>query len=85
MDKIDYEEKMNDLLKDDTVYEAKSKRYATSESEKFNKNDRKILRSTTGKHLLYTVEETLKPPKMRGLPKVHKSGIPMRPITPFFN
>ena len=86
MDKTDYDEKMNDLLKDGTVYETKSKGYAKSESEKFNKNARKILRrSTTGKHLLYTLEETPKPPKMRGLPKVHKSGIPMRPITPFCN
>ena len=31
--------------------------------------------------MLHLVEEASKSPKMRGLPKVHKAGRPMRPIT----
>ena len=81
MDREHYTEKMNELLKDD-VYQKKPKGYASSESQKFNKSARKILkRSEMGKRLLHTLEESPATPKMRGLPKVHKTGTPMRPIT----
>ena len=30
---------------------------------------------------MYLIEEDPRPPRMRGLPKLHKPGIPMRPIT----
>ena len=43
---------------------------------------RRILKkSEAGKKLMYTLEEDPRPPTMRGLPKLHKPGIPMRPIT----
>ena len=81
MDRTDYIEKMNDLLKD-KVYEKKKTGYAKAEGEKFNKEARKILRkSEQGKQLLHTLEQDPIPPRMRGLPKIHKQGIPMRPIT----
>ena len=82
MNKTDYIEKMNELLKDEEVYKKKPKGYAKTESDKFNTSARKILKkSEMGKRLLYTLEENPEAPKMRGLPKVHKTGIPMRPIT----
>lgn len=82
MDKSDYIDKMGELLADENVYKKKKNGYAKSESEKFNKSARKILKkSKLGKTLLHTLEEEPAPPKMKGLPKVHKPGIPMRPIT----
>ena len=51
-------------------------------SDKFNKEARRLLRRTEhGKKLLHLLEEKPKPAQMRGLPKVHKAGVPMRPIT----
>ena len=82
MNKDDYIVKMNELLRDDNVYKKKIKGYAKSESEQFNKNAREILkRSERGKRFIHTLEEDPTPPQMRGLPKVHKPGIPLRPIT----
>ena len=82
MDKVDYIEKMDELLRNDEVYEKKPSGYVKTESEKFNASARKILKkSTKGKSLLYTLEESPVAPKMKGLPKVHKPGIPTRPIS----
>ena len=56
--------------------------YAKSEAEKFKVEARKILcKSDKGNKLLGPLAENPKPPTMYGLPKVHKEGIPMRPIT----
>ena len=80
MDRSHYIEKINELLRDD-VYQKKEKGYAKIEGEKFNKHARKILKkSKMGKQLLFTLEQD-PTPRMRGLPKLHKPGVPMRPIT----
>ena len=82
MNKIDYNEKMMDLLNDTTTYEKKYNGYSATESENFNKNARNLLKkSPRGKRLLHLLEEHPRPPKMKGLPKTHKPAIPMRPIT----
>ncbi|XP_076036001.1 uncharacterized protein LOC143021963 [Oratosquilla oratoria] len=39
------------------------------------------MQSNKGKKLVGLLEEAPRPPRMRGLPKTHKPGIPMRPIT----
>ena len=54
----------------------------TKRAQKFNKDIRKILKRTPeGKSFLYSIEEDPVNPKMYGLPKTHKIGIPMRTIT----
>ena len=48
---------------------------------KFNKEARKILKkSAKGKQLIRLLEESPRTPLMKGLPKVHKQNVPMRPI-----
>ena len=82
MDKVDYTRKMMELLTDKSTYEGKYEGFAKEKANEFNKQARKILRkSEKGKKLLHLIEEDPKPPRMRGLPKIHKPGIPMRPIT----
>lgn len=82
MDRSDYLEKMNDLLKDGNVYQKKKEGYSKQKGEQFNKQARKILkRSKKGKQLMYMIEQDPRSPRMRGLPKMHKPGVPMRPIT----
>ncbi|XP_076057235.1 uncharacterized protein LOC143034772 [Oratosquilla oratoria] len=82
MNKIDYLDKILDLLNDYTTYERKPDGNADNEAEKFKIEARNILRkSGKGKKLIGLLEEAPRPPLMHGLPKVHKTGIPMRPIT----
>ena len=82
LNKNEYVNKMMDLLSDGSTYERKHVGFANSEAEKFKIEARKILRKTAkGKKLIGLLEEAPRPPRMRGLPKVHKPGIPMRPIT----
>ena len=82
MDKVSYIQKMQDLLSDEETYEKKQTGFNDKENKVFNKEARKVLkRSERGKKLYHTLEEAPSAPKMRGLPKVHKSGTPMRPIT----
>lgn len=82
MNKVDYNRKMNDLLNDNTTYTKRHSGFAEGESMKFNQRVRKILnKSERGKKLIGLLEEAPRPPRMRGLPKIHKDGIPMRPIT----
>ncbi|XP_076039025.1 uncharacterized protein LOC143024129 [Oratosquilla oratoria] len=83
MDKADYIKKMEDLLTDtSTYYTPQSEQQAKEESRTFNTDVRKILKRTSkGKHLLHFQEEDPKTPTIRGIPKTHKPGIPMRPIT----
>ena len=73
---------MNDLLNDKEVYEKKAPGFTQKASKKFNQETRKVLKkSEGGKQLLHLLEEAPTAPRMRGLPKLHKTGIPMRPIT----
>ena len=82
LDKQEYVRKMEHLLSDTETYEKKQTGDAKKEADKFNKAARKILRkSEKGRKLQYLLEEDPKAPRMRGLPKVHKQGTPMRPIT----
>ena len=82
MDKSDYDAKMQDLLSDPETYKKIETGTIRCQSVEFNKKTRKILRSSTrGRQLQHLLEETPVAPKMRGLPKVHKPGVPMRPIT----
>ena len=82
MDQKDYDEKMQNLLDDSETYRKERTGYVKARSEEFNKKARKLLRkSNKGRKLQYLLEEAPSSPKMRGLPKVHKAGIPMRPIT----
>ena len=41
----------------------------------------RVKKSERGKQLLHLLEEAPAPPRMRGLPKLHKESTPMRPIT----
>ena len=81
MDSSHYLQKLNELLSDAETYEKKTLGFAKKESISFNKQARKILRkSEAGKHFFHLLEESPKSPHLRGLPKIHKTGMPMRPI-----
>ena len=78
----DYRAKMLDLLNDASTYRRAGRGNAEKESKTFNQKARKILNSSpNGKKLLYLLEEKPAAPSMRGVPKTHKPGNPMRPIT----
>ena len=82
MNKSDYVDKMNTLLSDVDTYTKQSEGEAEKEARSFNKEARKVMRRTEkGKQLLRLLEENPVIPRMRGLPKTHKPGVPMRPIT----
>ena len=82
IDKADYVNKMNVLLDDKATYKKKTPGFIEKESKKFNQEARKLLKkSERGKQLLHLLEEKPVAPRMRGLPKLHKENIPMRPIT----
>lgn len=82
MDSSDYQQKMNELLADQSTYKPQVKGFCQTASLCFNTAARQILSaSEEGKRMMYLLEEAPRTPRMRGLPKVHKPGIPMRPIT----
>ena len=73
LNKADYKKKMGELLSDGYTYMKMQARSAKKEAEDFKKKARKILtRTEEGKALLGLLEEAPRPPRMRGLPKVHK-------------
>lgn len=82
LNQTDYLAKMHTLLADDSTYDhvktGTGKKLATI----FNQTARRILsRTESGKKYLWLLEENPNPPHMYGLPKIHKEGHPMRPIT----
>ena len=78
----DYINKMHSLLDDQTTYKRVGAGHAKEKSEVFTKVVRSILRdSDSGKKLTRLLPQNPRIPSMRGLPKVHKEGVPMRPIT----
>ncbi|XP_076038446.1 uncharacterized protein LOC143023731 [Oratosquilla oratoria] len=82
MKKTDYNEKMQELLDDRNTYKNVEIGNASRKAEEFKKEARKILSSSARREkLLGLLEEAPRTPRMRGIPKVHKPGIPMRPIT----
>ena len=77
-----YDKKMKEMLNDEHIYSKVQNGHGKRQSDTFNKETRKILkRSEKGKKLYHLIEEAPTLPKMKGLPKVHKTDMPMRPIT----
>ena len=82
LDKMDYINKMNDLLNDTETYRETRNGFTLEKATEFTKEARTILSKTDkGKLLIGLLEEAPTPPRMKGLPKIHKPNIPMRPIT----
>ena len=82
IDRAEYRQKMQDMLSNQDTYQKGSKGSIEKASQTFNKSARRILKkSDRGKRMLHLIEEAPKAPTMRGLPKIHKAGRPMRPIT----
>ena len=82
LNKEEYKKKIGELLSDGNKYMKMQAGSAKKEAENFKKKAREILiRTEEGKALLGQLKEAPSPPRMRGLPKVHKPGVPMRPIT----
>ena len=82
MNKGDYIAKMHDLLDDPVTYKRVENGNAARKAKSFTTEIRAILRDCEeGKRLLRHLPQNPQTPSMRGLPKVHKPGVPMRPIT----
>ena len=82
LDKLEYDRKMQDLLKNDDTCQEKPDGFANKMSKSFNKNARRVFKkSEKGKALLHLLEEAPIASKMRGIPKIHKDSRPMRPTT----
>ena len=82
LNKSDYDLKMRDLLRDEHTYSKKKTGFIKRHSVDFNRKARSILKkSERGGQLQHLLEQDPKAPKMRVVPKVHKAGVPMRPIT----
>ena len=78
----DYLSKMGTILSDSTKYVPIPDGTCKREALDFNQQARKILKETSaGKKFLWKLEETPVAPRMRGGPKIHKIGVPLRPIT----
>lgn len=86
MNRADYDEKMAALVNDETVY-VKSRDLTSNFQTKNNKLVKELadnLSIPPGiKTRLTTYNSTA--PKAYGLPKVHKEGIPLRPVVSFIN
>ena len=81
MDSTQYLDKLNDLLADAETYEKMKPDFTKEQSVSFNKKARKVFKqSDQGKKFIHLLEESPRSPRLRGLPKVHKPGLPMRPI-----
>ena len=83
MNTTDYKGKMSTHLDDPTTYRKACKDNAITKSKLFIKEVRSILKDCgkAGKKLIRLLPQNPRIPSMRGLPKLHKPGIPMRPIT----
>lgn len=81
MDSSQYLAKLNSLLADAETYLKRKAGSNKKQSLDFNKKARKILKKREeGKKFLHLIEESPKSPQLKGLPKLHKQGLPMRPI-----
>ncbi|XP_072048289.1 uncharacterized protein [Amphiura filiformis] len=82
IDRTDYESKVDSLLSDDNTYE----RLCKDPTEKYKKELSVILNDLKSCGAIdFALKERLFPtecdvPKIYGLPKVHKTGVPLRPI-----
>ena len=78
----DYMSKMSTILRDSSKYVPIPDGTCKREALEFNKRAREILRATSaGKKYFWKLEEAPAAPRMRGGPKIHKQGVPLRPIT----
>ena len=80
MNKVNYEEKMRDLLNDETTYDKLRSSPLKRLSANFNKTVRDKLKNIPGLDLNSFIQINPKLPYIYGLPKTHKNGIPLRPI-----
>ena len=81
MNRSEYTEKIEDLLKD-PVYRKITKDPTSATERKITRELKKLEQE---KHITKTLMNRLKPtasrpPKLYGLPKIHKSDVPLRPI-----
>ncbi|XP_013380543.1 uncharacterized protein LOC106151709 [Lingula anatina] len=82
LNRTDYEHKIQQLLNDDNTYEKLKRDPTAAYKRKLTKcllrlqKEGKLSRSQYAQ--LYPTAET--PPKLYGLPKIHKEGTPLRPI-----
>ena len=81
MDQSEYEKKIEDLL-GDRVYQKFSKDPTSSTERKITKE---LKNPEQGRHISKALVNKLKPtasrpPKLYGLPKIHKPDVPLRPI-----
>ena len=82
LNKTDYINKMHTLLEDQTTYRKVRAGNAKDKSKVFAQVVRSILKDCdSGKKLIHHLPQNPRIPSMRGLPKIHKPGVPMRPIT----
>ena len=81
MDRQVYIQKMSQLLDDDATYRRLAPGEAAKITGNFSKAARKTLRKTeVGTKLQWLLESDPRLATLRGLAKLHKPGIPMRPI-----
>ncbi len=82
LNKQDYHEKITTLLSDTNTYEKLEKdptgRYKRKLVNKLSTCNKEGKFSTQLYHKIYATSEA--PPKLYGLPKIHKTGYPLRPI-----
>ena len=83
LDTASYHSKVSELLRDDKTYEPLKKDPTTGYKQRIVQalkplKEQKVIDSQLY-HKLYPTSET--PPTFYGLPKIHKEGVPLRPIT----
>ena len=89
MNKIDYIDKMNALLSDTTKF--KKMDTEKDKTVQIEKSLSRLIRQLKQKQLIDSTEfEQIRPtgtsiPRLYGLPKVHKEGLPLRPILDMSN
>ncbi|XP_047020588.1 uncharacterized protein LOC124630667, partial [Helicoverpa zea] len=79
MDTSDYNDKIQDLLSDESTY----KQVKTDPTTKTLKSTSDLIKKyseTLNLDVKYLVPSCAKPPKLYGLPKIHKPNAPLRPI-----
>ena len=75
---------MKVILQDQISYRNERQEMGSVKSNIFSKQARKILfNSESGKKLQHLLEEKYMTPSMRGQPKTHKEGVPMRLLLEF--
>ena len=84
VDNTEYIAKMNALLSDGTTYRKVPANSHAEAVREFERSVRSLLnrcKERGGDRMKSLLEEDPRTPRMYGLPKTHKPGVPMRPIT----